>query len=111
MVRAAQRAQSRPGRSCSWRDRSWPQRQVTDTGPPRGAVRAGRPLLTGSVTVPRPRRGRTEAVYRCIEFPTCEGGVADLWARTSLSLHERNMLRQGSVTTLTRARPLELAAH
>ena len=69
MVRALQRAQSRPGRSCSWRDRSWPQRQVTETGPPRGAVRAGRSLLTGSVTVPRPLRGRTEAVYKCIEFP------------------------------------------
>src|SRR5690349_14218850 len=73
MVRALQRAQSGPGRSGSWRDRSWPQRQVTETGPPRGEVRAGRPLLTGSVMVPRSRRGRTEAVYSCIEVPDVLG--------------------------------------
>jgi len=29
---------------------------------------AGRPVLRGSVTVGRPGRDRTEAVYRCIEF-------------------------------------------
>ena len=81
MTRALQRAQSRPGSRCSCTERSWPQRHVVEIGPRRGAVRAGRPVLCGSVTVPRPRRGRTEAEYRCIEFPdVAKGEGVDLWA-------------------------------
>ena len=60
-----------------------------------------------SVTARQDRSGvQMHRVPRCFK-----GGVADLWARTSLSLHERNMLRQGSVTTVTRARSSEPAAH
>ena len=110
-VSALQRAQSRPGRRDSWRERSWPHRHVADIGPLRGAVRAGRPVLCGSVTVPRPRRGRTEAEYRCIEVPDVSEWIAGLWACAPLSLHERNMLQQGLVTMRTLAALRGRAGH
>ena len=110
-VSAIQRAQSRPGRRDSWRERSWPHRHVADIGPLRGAVRAGRPVLCGSVTVPRPRRGRTEAEYRCIEVPDVSEWIAGLWACAPLSLHDRNMLQQGLVTMRTLAASRGRAGH
>jgi hypothetical protein len=82
MTTAVQRAQSRPGRMCSFRARSCPQRQVAEIGPRRGTVRTGRPLRCGSVRVGRPVRGRTEAVYRCIEIPGDELDETSRWART-----------------------------
>jgi hypothetical protein len=103
-VSAAQRAQSRLGSRCSCGARSWPQRHVVAIGPRRGTVRAGRPARCASVTVGRPRRGRTEVVYRCMCSPDDAGREGAGGLTKPQSLPERNTFRRHLVTWVTKRR-------